>query len=121
MDVVRPAPVQISRDVHSTSGGGPIDYLIADRIALPPELASLQPESLLLTTVVGRWMKWIWFDDVCQPSFFPNSHFLNYEFALNWTKKSANCEWDKGLFAVLGLYEYYKLDPYAFHLSRLVR
>mmetsp|Transcript_14733 Transcript_14733/g.33834 ORF Transcript_14733/g.33834 Transcript_14733/m.33834 type:complete len:517 (-) Transcript_14733:701-2251(-) len=94
----RPAPVQISRDVHSTSGGGPIDYLIADRIALPPELASLQPESLLLTT----------------PSFFPNSHFLNYEFALNWTKKSANCEWDKGLFAVLGLYEYYKLDPTIF-------
>uniref|UniRef100_A0A7S4UUF2 O-GlcNAc transferase C-terminal domain-containing protein n=1 Tax=Guillardia theta TaxID=55529 RepID=A0A7S4UUF2_GUITH len=96
----RPAPVQVSRDVHSTSGGGPIDYLLADRVALPPELAALQPDSLLLTT----------------PSFFPNSHFFNYDFAYNWTEEPDACEWSKDAVAILGLYEYYKLDPTIFRI-----
>ncbi|EKX40167.1 hypothetical protein GUITHDRAFT_113647 [Guillardia theta CCMP2712] len=114
----RPAPVQVSRDVHSTSGGGPIDYLLADRVALPPELAALQPDSLLLTT----------------PSFFPNSHFFNYDFAYNWTEEPVMsklrsneleysclfykdaCEWSKDAVAILGLYEYYKLDPTIFRI-----
>ena len=92
-----------------------MDYIIADRVALPPEYAPLFVEAVLSMP----------------PSLLPNSHRSNYPSVTSVTVHTSrtlrgageregegegeeDCEWGAGKVALLALYEHYKLDPQLF-------
>ena len=103
------------KEVHATSGAPFMDYIIADRVALPPEYAPLFVEAVLSLP----------------PSFLPNSHRSNYPSVSSVTMHPSrtlrgagereregegeeDCEWGADKVALLALYEHYKLDPRLF-------
>jgi hypothetical protein len=92
-----------------------MDYIIADRVALPPEYAPWFVEAVLSIP----------------PSLLPNSHRSNYPSIPSVTMHPSrtlrgggeregeeegeeDCEWGAGKVALLALYEHYKLDPQLF-------